>query len=267
MTTGNRSFQPGKWGIISASFKASPDGAAGEAELFVNGYQKVAAEIPLRPDRSRGATRLNIGRHGSGERISPKGDIREIVIYDRALTEQEHYQAIRYLATEGLYRREDPHPLYRKWLSYSPDSYQAFGIAFRIPSTGKLVAIQRQGLSHVGGSVGEVRQWESTDRGATWTNRLTYDSQYDDRNVGGGLSFADGKHPCLFCALRRRQLDRHASPEIGRRCPNFQRHWRTSADQWLCRMFSPYGPMVELPSGRLLQTFYGGDCRKAQSMG
>ena len=150
------------------------------------------------------------------------------------------------------------YPSSRKWLGYDPAAYQAFGIAFRIPSTGKLMAIQRQGTAHVGGSVGEVRQWESTDRGSTWTSRLTYDSQYDDRNVAGGrvpdtgsilVFFAryDGVNWIDMRALRSTD-DGQTFNDIGAPLP-------TNG----CSVFSPYGPMIELPSGRLLQTFYGGD--------
>ena len=109
MTGSNRGFAPGRWGIISASYKASPDGARGEAALFVNGYRKVATDTWVRPDRSRGATRLNIGRHGLGNAFPTKGDIREIVIYGRALTEEEHYQTRPLSRSEGIARRENPH--------------------------------------------------------------------------------------------------------------------------------------------------------------
>ena len=149
-------------------------------------------------------------------------------------------------------------PLSENWLSRNPEGYQGFGIAFRIPSTGKLVAIQRQGASHVGGPIGEVRQWESTDRGATWTNRSIYDSQLDDRNVGGGLALKTGSILAFFArydgthfrdmrALRSVD-DAQTFNDIGAPLP-------TNG----CWGFSPYGPLVELPSGRLLQTFYGGD--------
>ena len=233
--------------------------------MYVNGYRRVATEIPLQPDRSRGATRLNIGRHGLGNAFPAKGDIREIVIYDRALTEQEHNQTIRYLAGKVSPAVRIRSPLYRKWLNYSPESYQAFGIAFRSPGTGKLVAIQRQGVSHVGGPIGEVRQWESTDRGATWTNRLTYDSEYDDRNIGGGvasktgtiLAFVarfDGVHWIDMRALRSVD-DAQTFNDIGAPLPT-----NGVSD------FSPYGPMVELPSGRLLQTFYGGTAGMANKV-
>ena len=258
MTTGNRGFPPGKWGIISASFKASPDGNHGEAELFVNGYRRVVTDIPLRPDRSRGATKLNIGRHGLGNAFPTKGDIREIVVHRRALTAVEHDRAIRYLAGKVSPAVRIRPPLSQNWLNYNPDGYQGFGIAFRIPSTGKLVAIQRQGISHVGGSVGHVHQWESTDRGKTWTNRSIYDSEYDDRNVGGGLASKtgsilafvaryDGVHWIDMRALR--SIDNAQTFEdIGAPLPT----------NGCGGGFSPYGPMVELPSGRLLQTFYGG---------
>ena len=108
----------------------------------------------------------------------------------------------------------------------------------------------------MGGSIGEVRQWESTDLGATWTSRLTYDSQYDDRNVGGGrvlrrehprfVARYDGVNWIDMRALRSAD-DAQTFSDIGAALP-------TNG----CPTFSPYGPMVELPSGRLLQTFYGG---------
>ena len=258
MTASNRSFPPGKWGIISASFKASPDGAGGEGELFVNGYSKATIGTSFRPDRSRGATRLNIGRHGSGNAFPTKGDIREIVIYRRALTPEEHHQALQHLAARVSPAVRLRTPFSRNWLSRNPNGYQGFGIAFRIPTTGKLVAIQRQGIGHVGGSIGEVRQWESTDRGVTWTNRMMYDSPLDDRNVAGGLAPKTGSILVFFVrydgtyfrdmrALRSVD-DAQTFSDIGAPLP-------TNG----CWGFSPYGPLVELPSGRLLQTFYGCD--------
>ena len=258
MSGSNRGFPPRRWGIISAIFKASPDGARGAASLYVNGYTKGVTDAWVRPDVSRGAIKLHIGRHGSGNAYFTKGDIREIAIYKRALTSEEHYDAIRQLARKVSPALRISTNLSRKLLSPNPNGYQGFGIAFRVPTTGKLVAIQRQGAAHVSGLIGEIRQWESTDRGATWTNRSTFDSPYDDRNVGGGLApktgtilafFAryDGTHFIDMRALR--SVDNAQTFEdIGAALP--------TNGTW---GFSPYGPLVELPSGRLLQTFYGGD--------
>jgi Concanavalin A-like lectin/glucanases superfamily len=258
MKTGNRNFAPGKWGIISATFEGfeAPDNVDwGKATLFVNGYPRAVAEAPLPAYQAPAQTALNIGRYALGSAFPTKGDIREIVIYGRALAQDEHYQAIRYLAGKVSPAVRIRPPLSRKWFNTSIEGYQAFGMAFRVPSTGKLVAIQRQGMSHVGGPIGEVRQWESNDRGATWTTRLTYDSQYDDRNVGGGLASTgsilafiaryDGVHWIDMRALRSVD-DAQTFSDIGAPLP-------TNG----CREFSPYGPMIELPSGRLLQTFYG----------
>lgn len=266
MTTGNRSFHPGKWGIISARFKPSTepptdespwgDRPWGEAELFVNGYRRAATEVALQSDQSRGATELIIGRQGLRNALLTKGDVREIVIYDRALSNQEHYEAIQNLAVKVSPAVRTRTALSQKWLGFNPDGYQAFGIAFRIPTTGKLVTIQRHGVAHVGGRDGEVRQWESTDRGATWKSRLTYDSEYDDRGVGGGLasksgsiviffSRYDGAHWVDMRALRSLD-DAGTFDDIGTPLPTHG-----------CTRFLPYGPMIELPSGRLLQTFYG----------
>ena len=69
--------------------------------MFVNGHQKVSGEILLPLDRSSSATELNIGRYGFGNTLFTKGDIKEIVIYDRVLSEAEHYAVIENLATEA----------------------------------------------------------------------------------------------------------------------------------------------------------------------
>jgi hypothetical protein len=256
LTTGNRGFAPGKWGIISAVFKSTEGGSAGEAGLFVNGYKRVITSTSLRTYRSHPGSDLNIGRYGLSRELLTKGDIKEIVIYRRALSDAEQNQALQYLAGKLGSAVRIRRPFSRNWLNYNPEEYQAFGIAFRIPSTGKLVAIQRQGVAHVGGSLGEVRQWESADRGATWTNRLTYDSQYDDRGVGGGLASKSGTIAIFFSrydganwidmrALRSVD-DAQTFDDIGTPLP-------TNG----CSLFLPYGPILELPSGRLLQTFYG----------
>ena len=256
MTTAKDASPPGEWGIVSASSTASDDGSRTDARLFVNGHQKVSGEILLPLDGSRSTTELNIGRYALGDTLFTNGDIKEIVIYDRVLSEAEHYEVIEDLATSLATDVRIRYPSSRKWLSYDPAAYQAFGIAFRIPSTGKLLAIQRQGTAHVGGSGGEVRTWESTDRGSTWTSRLAYDSQYDDRNVAGGrvpntgsilVFFAryDGVNWIDMRALRSTD-DGETFIDTGAPLP-------TNG----CPTFSPYGPMIELPSGRLLQTFYG----------
>lgn len=258
LSASNRSFPPGRWGIVSAYFKGSADGHWGEAGLFVNGYRKAATETWVRPDRSRGRRTLNIGRNGEGDALYTKGDIREIVIYRRTLSEEEHYAVLQHLSAKVSPAIRLRTPFSQKWLSYNPERYQGFGIAFRIPTTGKLVAIQRQGMGHVGGPIGEIRQWESTDRGVTWTNSLTYDSPLDDRNVGGGLAPKtgtilvflvryDGTYFRDMRALRSVD-DAQSFTDIGAPLP-------TNG----CWGFSPYGPLVEMPSGRLLQTFYGCD--------
>ena len=262
MATGDDSFTAGQWGIVSAISTASRDGPPAEAQLFVNGHQKVSGEISSPLDGSSPASELNIGRYGFGNTLFAKGDIKEIVIYDRVLSEAEHYAVIEYLATSLATDVRIRYPSSRKWLGYDPAAYQAFGIAFRIPSTGKLVAIQRQGTTHAG-SAGEVRQWESTDRGATWTSRSIYDSQYDDRNVAGGRASRTGS---ILAFLARHDgvdwrvnwIDMRAlrSTDDGETFLDVGAPLPTNG----CSVFSPYGPMIELPSGRLLQTFYGGGC-------
>lgn len=259
MMTDDDSLPEEQWSIVSASSGASADGLRSEAQLFVNGYEKVSGTTVPTLDRSSSATPLNIGRDGFANSHFSNADIKEIVIYDRALSQEEQYWVIEFLANRLGADIRTRYPSSRSWLSYDPAAYQAFGIAFRVPSNGKLVAIQRQGISHRGGSVGEVRQWESMDRGSTWTSRLTYDSQFDDRNVAGGLISTTGS---ILVFLARYDgsnwIDMRAlrSTDEGQSFIDVGAPMPTNG----CREFSPYGPTIDLPSGRLLQTFYGGDC-------
>jgi hypothetical protein len=261
MTTGNRGFAPGEWGIVSATFEGfeapgNPDW--GRATLFVNGYRRAVAEAPLPAYEAPAQTALNIGRYGLGGAFLTKGDIAEIMIYNRALSDDERYETVQYLAQKlGSAVRIRKGPMARKWLNYDPQAYQGFGIAFRIPRTGKLVAMQRQGAAHEGGRIGEVRQWESDDRGATWTNRLTYDSPYDDRNVAGGLASKTGS---ILAFIARYDGAQWIDMRVLRSVDDAQTFTDIGAlpTNGCSDGFSPYGPLVELPSGRLLQTFYGG---------
>lgn len=266
VTAGNHRPPLGRWTIVSATFTAAWNGGGNKAALFINGQEGPVSsalaldnsKAALALDNSSAQTGLNIGRHGFRNALFANGDINEIAIYDRALTEAQHYEVIRNLAAKLGPAAEVRYPSSRKFLEYDQTAYQGFGISFRIPSTGKLMVIQRKAERHVGGPDGELRQWESTDRGATWTSRLTYDSEYDDRNVSGGLAPHTGSILIFFGRFDGfKWIDMRAlrSTDAGETFSDIGAPLPTNG----CLGFTPYGPMVELPSGRLLQTFYGID--------
>jgi BNR repeat protein/concanavalin A-like lectin/glucanase superfamily protein len=256
MAADDNSVPAGRWGIVSATFKASHDGSGNEAGLFVNGHQKVSGDLLLSPDRSAAETELSIGKLGLGNDLLTNADIHEIAIFDRHLSEADQYEVLQRLAARLGSSVRIRYPSSRHWLSYDPKAYQAFGIAFRIPTTGKLMVIARQGVSHAAGNIGELRQWESTDRGSTWTSRVTYNSQYDDRNVGGGLIPRTGNIVIFFA---RRDGDEWVDMRAMRSTDDGETFRDINGDLPAngCSAFSPYGQTIQLPSGRLLQSFYG----------
>lgn len=139
-------------------------------------------------------------------------------------------------------------------------SYDAFGFAFA--SGGSVYAVARQGRSHQQ-DAGRLATFRFSGAGAA----ATFDpvaspfpgiAGLDNRNIAGGID-GDG---CLitFWATRAagsswlRMLSmRSAPPGSHAACRPSLSDVPAGADV----VFSPYGPMVTLPSGKRLQTVYG----------
>src|SRR5690606_24664750 len=125
-----------------------------------------------------------------------------------------------------------------------------FGL-FTRASNGNLIAVARAGDGH-GASQGDLKQWTSSNGGETWaTATLKTAADTDYRNAAGGITptgtlmaFYGGWDDTLaawdsLAALRSTN------------------HGATWSDIGLGSIttepsFSPYGPLVALPSGALL---------------
>ena len=68
------------------------------------------------------------------------------------------------------------------------DTYDAFGVLFTIPTTGELVSIVREGMTHAQDR-GVIVLERSSDGGQTWSERRTLFSHptLDSRNVAGSV--------------------------------------------------------------------------------
>jgi hypothetical protein len=130
--------------------------------------------------------------------------------------------------------------------------------AFGSDSNGHLYIFGRRATGHIG-SDGKARMWKSTDNGATWVQSDIYSDAYDDRNIAGGVVPATDT---LIVFLRRYSAPSGPSIDI--------RYFRSTngGDSWSnlgtigvgsLDWYAPFGPIIELPSGKLMQAFYGGD--------
>lgn len=135
--------------------------------------------------------------------------------------------------------------------------YDAFG--FWVPAAnGDIVYIARRGTQHNPPEVaGKIHKWISDDNGASWDQSDIADSgTHDDRNCAGGIASTD----TIMLFYSRYNVGGGAWTDI--------RYLRSTdngsgftdlgtIDVGTDTAFSPYGPTVELPSGKLMQSFYG----------
>lgn len=131
--------------------------------------------------------------------------------------------------------------------------YDAFGVALQSTDT---LYVARRGTSHVGDN-GELSLWRHN--GSSWVySTLVDDATYDDRNPGGG-AVSTGTL-LVFYARYNAGTDTWNDIRILRSTDGGT-NWTdvgaiaTGTDE----VFSPYGPLVEMPGGVLMQTFYGRD--------
>ena len=122
---------------------------------------------------------------------------------------------------------------------------------------GTLFAVQRRGNSSIDPS-GQLVLFEYRGAERGWTERPIYDSEWDDRNAAGGVTSA-GTMLVFFA-----RYDSHTgvwhdmgfirSTDDGQTFSPFKT-LPVGSDRW----FSPYGKLIELPGGRLMQLVYGND--------
>ncbi|HEX9697402.1 MAG TPA: hypothetical protein VGB64_13945 [Actinomycetota bacterium] len=131
-------------------------------------------------------------------------------------------------------------------------TYNAFG--FAVVQSGMLVTVARTGVSHSGYAPGRIDWLQS--RGATRAPPRSFiDTAHDDRDAAGGLTRSGAM--VVFYA----HFDPVANRWAGMRFVRAAREGSVAGVIGTGDLvsFSPYGPIVILPSGRLMQTFYGTD--------
>lgn len=134
-------------------------------------------------------------------------------------------------------------------------TYNAFG--FGVVRSGRLVAVARKALMHSGGAPGEL-EWYEHAAGEPRRPPVRYaDTPGDDRDAAGGLTPTGAL--VVFFARFDAHDNRWAS--IGTLRTTDAGTTPGSIPIGRLKAFSPYGPLVALPSGRLMQTFYGDDGR------
>lgn len=144
----------------------------------------------------------------------------------------------------------------------SSSTYDAFGITL-IGNSGKIVIVYRAGLTHVSsGDNGVISTRQSTDQGLTWSaaNTIFSSSGFDCRNVAGGVT-STGRFVIFFG-----RLDTNTAP-FWKVWPDWGYMYSddegvtwspyTTISKFSQDFVSPYGAMIELADGRLMQTWYG----------
>jgi len=127
-----------------------------------------------------------------------------------------------------------------------------------VADDGDVIEVFRRGTQHDVETAGKISK--AVWNGATWTQSDIVDSaSYDDRNAAGGI--ASTGTILLFYG----RYDVGGGAWFDMRCMRSTNDGDTFTDIGTAMsdrsqtVFSPYGPLVELPSGKLMQTFYGND--------
>lgn len=126
------------------------------------------------------------------------------------------------------------------------------GAGFTVSVGGRIVTIARQGSRHADDPSGRIAAYTFTDGVMDWPPFAVIDTELDDRNPAGGTTrsgalivfYARAITKTSWVDLRAARID--GDQIIETTIP-------TGSDSG----FSPYGPLVVLPSGKLMQTVYG----------
>ncbi|MHB8510982.1 MAG: sialidase family protein [Actinomycetota bacterium] len=134
-------------------------------------------------------------------------------------------------------------------------SFDGLGI-LAVNRQGVLYAIQRRGASSIDPS-GHVELFQFQGAQGGWASRTIYTSQWDNRNIAGGIT-PKGTIIVFFGRYdantgRWVDLGFIRSTDDGQTFGPYTTLPIDGGDAW----FSPYGPLLVFPSGRLMQLFYG----------
>lgn len=145
----------------------------------------------------------------------------------------------------GATPRELPRPLPMPAMSYD-------GAGFTVPVNGQIVTIARQGSRHADDPTGRIAAYTFIDGEMDWPPHTIIDTELDDRNPAGGLTRSGALIVFYARAVNKHEwVDMRAARIVGDEV--VETIIPTEPDSG----FSPYGPLVVLPSGKLMQTVYG----------
>lgn len=204
------------------------------------------------PSSANSTYALHVGRRASASSLFLKGDLAAIILFDAALDAEDTHRVL--LELGAYYDLPVRYPLRAADLA-DASGYDAFGWADRHADK-NLRAYASRTTTHGGGD-GDIHRFVSADKGESWTDALLVDHGSGDgfRNMAGGVVQSTGT-VLLFHAVYdgtdftdmrvRRSVDHGVT---------FTDMGSLSSFATLAR-FTPYGPLVELPSGKLLQSFY-----------
>lgn len=186
-------------------------------------------------------TKLEMGAYNSIYSFA-EGEWGHVYLWNKALTINQHLD----LGT--------PTPVSRQFypVRYTK-TYTAFGVALVFGTTPHIYT--RRSTAHAP-VPSYLEKWEPADTPLLWANSNVYDDEYDSRNVAGGVVPTTGTG-LLF--LGRYDLVGEAWHDMIylRSVDNGNTWSEPTIILTSDTTFSPYGPLIELPSGNLLQSFYG----------
>jgi len=254
--TENNAFPGATWGILSLQHDLRKS-SRNQGHVWTNGayrHNDFAANASLGAHSSSDASNaMSIGSLAGAAGSYFDGDIAELRVYNRRLTVAEHAAVLDALAVKWGITVGYPIP---QVPVQDSASYDAFGLFVRSP-TGRLITAARSGVDHVGG-VGDLVTWASDNSGETWDRTaLKTAANTDYRNAAGGGAIPATGTLMIFYAVYN--VPGAAFTALaGLRSVDNGATWADAAltSGLTLASYSPYGPLTQLPSGKLVQTFY-----------
>lgn len=119
---------------------------------------------------------------------------------------------------------------------------------------GQIVAIARQGSRHWDDPTGRISLYTFSDGNMDWPPTTMVDTDLDDRNAAGGVT---RKGSLIFFYARIKDKESGWVDLNAVRIDKDGNRSQFAVPTWPDGSFSAYGPLINLPSGRLVQTLYG----------
>lgn len=192
-----------------------------------------------------GNTQLNASSIGSFFTLSgfTAGDIGHVYVWSTPLNDRDILD---------LASPEDAGNIFYPIL-HDKNTYSAFGLALVLGGSAQIYT--RKGTGHVE-NTGAIIRFSPAAVTREWTETAIVDTaDLDDRNLAGGV--ASTGTALLFWGTYDADTSTWNSLVVSRSTDNGVTWGAPSALSPSDERYSPYGPLVELPSGALLQSFYG----------